>query len=120
MDHKDRLNGDEKVVIEVEYDDLTAYCSPDCSGDVYVDGEKVGDIPSRDFTGAAPFRVDLVYHEAYPTKGEVRERLPQIEQECAEQFDARVDAVYDLISDSDDPLDTIMELEADDLNPQEL
>lgn len=118
MNHRERLNDDEKLVIEVEYDDLTAYCGPECRGEVYVDDEQIGHAPTMGRDSVAPFKVDLVFHDAHPTKGEVKERLPQIEQECREEFDRKVDEVYERINESDEPLDAIMDLGPEDLTDE--
>lgn len=113
MNHRERLKSEERMVIEVEYDDLTAYCGPECRGEVYVDDEQIGHIPhsAHSQVPSPPFKIDIVYHDVHPTKGEVEERYPQIAQECSESFDRKVDEVYEIINESDDPLDTIMELD---------
>lgn len=120
MNHRERLNDDEKLVIEVEYDDLTAYCGPECRGEVYVDDEQIGHVPHSAHSQVAspPFKVDIVYHDVHPTKGEVEERYPQIAQECSEEFDRKVDEVYERINESDEPLDAIMDLGPEDLTDE--
>lgn len=83
-----------KIVLALEGEGWRAIASPDVS-----DGAS-----SRKF--GSPF--DFVSVGDPPSNEELGDSF-------SEQFDQKVNAVYDLIDESDDPLDAILDLEPDDL-----
>lgn len=84
--------GAEKLMLALEGDGWRAIASPDVSSSGNRHGSPfafvtVGDAPSNEVLG----------------------------DEFADEFESRVDAVWEMIEGSDDPLDAIMDLEPDDL-----
>lgn len=110
--------GDDKVLLTVEGEyagrELTAFCSPDSDGAIHFnDGEQIGEFQERN---GAPFSFDVVLSDnVYLQEGQGAEMSEELGDAFDEQFHAKVDAVHDKISDSDDPLDTILDLEPDEL-----
>lgn len=112
---------EQKIVLEVsgEYQDygVTAYSSPDSEGRTFIeDGEQeIGEVGEPDQFGA-PFPVDVVIGEPiYPQEGEIQAIREELGEVFAAQFDGKVDAVYAEIEDADNPLESILSLEASDL-----
>ena len=83
------------LLLTIEEDDWNAVCHPQIEGATHV-SQKHG----------APFHFRTSGDPPSPT--EVGDRF-------SEQFDSKVSAVYDLIDESDDPLETILDLEPDQL-----
>jgi hypothetical protein len=90
----DDLDSD-KVLLTIEEDDWNAVCHPQIEGATHV-SQKHG----------APF--------AFRTSGDPPSPT-EVGDLFSEQFDSKVSAVYDLIDESDDPLETILDLEPDKL-----
>lgn len=108
---------------------LEAYCSPDAAGEDYdADGNVVTEKPtdsdspvtvptgnwSRQQFGA-PFAVDIVFTAKIPQPETVIEIRDQLGDEFEDEFVKRTEEVYEKISESDDPLDEIMDLDSDQL-----
>jgi len=84
------------LLLTIEEDDWNAVCHPDIS--------KASGLNSRKHGAPFAFRTS----GDPPSPSEVGDRF-------SEQFDSKVSAVYDLIDESDDPLETILDLEPDKL-----
>lgn len=116
---------DSKVMLTVEGEyaghEVQAYCSPDSNGELYFsDGEMVNEdvgLPTLyQMRNGAPFDFDVVLvNNVYPQEGEVEELAEALGDAFDKQFVNRVDTVFDAISESDDPLERIMELDPDDV-----
>lgn len=111
MDLNERY-GDNTIVLTIEKDDVTAHCTPDADGEVFVAGEWVGDTP-KDHD--APFNIDIFFEDRHPRPNEITTLTDELADEFCEQFDETVDNVVEQIENSEEPLDTIMEMEPDDL-----
>lgn len=90
----DDLDSD-KVLLTIEEDDWNAVCHPQIEGATHV-SQKHG----------APFQFRTSGNP--PSPSEVGDRL-------SEQFDSKVNEVYNMINESDDPLESILDLEPDQL-----
>lgn len=113
--HPARQNWDEnRIVLQESGDGYTAWCSPDARGSVYLGETEVGDRRALDQNGA-PFPFDIVFHDALPGQGTVTELEKELGEAFSDQFDGKVDDVYETIEESDDPIATIMDLDPDDL-----
>jgi len=110
MNHKERLNADETILMTIEDDSFTAYCGPEASGRIYVDDYQVGSIDGAR-SGTAPFDVDIVFHNTLPNEGTVEDMVPELEEEFVEQFDARVESVREKVFSADDPFQEIMDMD---------
>lgn len=107
MDSIDELSDDlddSKVLLTIEEDEWNGVCHPDIESEPLVSNKHGAPFNWR--TSGDP-----------PAAEEVGERFGQ-------EFEAKVDAVYELIDESDEPLDAILDLEPDDLvvspDPQEV
>jgi len=85
------------LLLTIEEDDWNAVCHPDISDANGLSVSQKHGAPFAFRTSGDP-----------PSPSEVGNRF-------SEQFDAKVSAVYDLIDESDDPLETILDLEPDSL-----
>lgn len=88
---KERHNvSDDNICLEIDRGDWRGICGPDVDDSLPTD--------------SAPYPYDAV-GTVPDTAGEA----------FASAFDAKVDAVFTAIEDSDDPIDTILELDPDEL-----
>jgi len=110
MNHKERLGADETILMTVEKDSFTAYCGPEASDNVYVDGYQVGSIGGAR-SETAPFDIDIVFHNTFPNEGAVEDMVPELEEEFLEDFHAAIDAVREEVSDADNPIQEVMEMD---------
>ena len=101
---------DDRVLITVERQDFTAVMTPHANGDVYFNEKVVGRVPKSD----APFKFDM-YYERLPEESEVQEVVEEVADSMREQFNERVMNVWEQINEADDPLETILELEEEDI-----
>jgi len=104
------------VTGEFQGHNLEAYCSPDASGDTFfADGERINEVSDDDLYGG-PFPFDIVLLDSvYPNEGEMEQIRDEVGDALAAQFEGKIDAVYDIVQDSDDPLQSILEADDDDL-----
>lgn len=101
---------DEKVLLEESDDGYTAYCGPDTNGDVLVQGDVIAEgVLDK---GESPFHFDI-HFERHPFKGEVTHLEAELQERFPEQFDQRVDSVFEKIDGADDPLEAIKQLDPD-------
>lgn len=113
-----------KVVLteQGEYEGFTirAYASPDSEGRTWIDGgdTEIGDVNTRERFGS-PFPVDIVIEEnIYPQEGEIEAIREQLGTAFEEQFDGKVDQVFEQIEDSDDPLETILQMDGSSISEE--
>jgi hypothetical protein len=112
MTANDRYS-DEKVLLEESGDGYTAYCSPDANCDVLVSGDVIAEgVLDR---GDVPFSFDINF-ERHPFKGEVTHLEAELQEQFDEQFNERVDSVFEKIDGADDPIEVIKELEPNDID----
>lgn len=119
---KDELYNDTKVLMEIsgEYHgtDLTAYCGADTEGRTFL---LSGDLDLETEVGkkfGAPFPPDIVIHDdRHPRPEEMKKIRDELGTEFDIQFSDTVDNIYNEIKDSDDPVETILGMEADDIQP---
>lgn len=107
---------DDKICLGVEgyFQDysVTAFCSPDSEGRTFIDGDQqIGDVTINDTYGA-PFPVDVVIHDPiYPQKGEIEKIREEVGEDFANQFEGKVDSVFEKIKDADSASDIIEDIE---------
>jgi hypothetical protein len=112
--------GDNRVLLTVEgyFQDysVTAFSCPDAEGRTFIDSDKeIGDVHHTEKYGA-PFAVDVVIHDPiYPQEGEVEAIRDELGTEFQEQFDGKIDNVFEQLKDSEDPFEDIKNMETDDL-----
>lgn len=119
MSHPERQGwSDDRIVLSIEGDDYTAWCGPDADGGVFLEGNRISvDTGNSGYSygtslprHGSPFPFDIVYHERYPQEGEVEPLAEELGERFSDRFDQKVNEVYETISQSDEPLDTIMDL----------
>jgi hypothetical protein len=113
-DHTERQGWDEdRIVLTTEGPDYTVYCSPEADGGVYMKGERISEETLEQH--GAPFPFDIVFDGIYPREGEMELLAEEVGEQFAEQFEGEVDKVYETIKDSDDPVETIMDMDPESL-----
>lgn len=113
--------GDNKICLSVEGEfqgyAIRAYSSPDAEGRTFIDDgeQEIGEVTDFEHFGA-PFAVDLVFENpVYPMEGEIEDIRDEVGSAIAAQFEGKVDDVADKIFGSDDPFETIMGMDTDDI-----
>ncbi len=100
--------------------EVKAFCSPDSDGQLYFsDGSTVSneDVnPFHNNLNGAPFTFDVVLvNDVYPQEGDVDKIAEELGEKFNKQFSNKVDSIFNEIKDADDPIETILEMEPDEL-----
>lgn len=112
---------DAKLCLNIEDEingfEVDAYCSPESIGMTYAGEQPVQNDDGELFD--APFQVDIVLDEGTAiTQTEDRELRKELGPRFSDEMSGVAGEVYQKVEESDDPLDTIMEMGADDLTAQ--
>jgi hypothetical protein len=112
--------GVNKIVLAVEGEyaghQVEAYCSPDSEGKLYsINGGVFSEDAFCDKRNGAPFDFDVVFVGDGAENMNTDAVAEELGDAFDEEFSGKVDAVYDIIEGNDDPLETIKEMNADDL-----
>lgn len=97
------------VTGEVQGFNVTAYSCPDAIGRTFIDGgeTEIGDV-SKSERYRAPFSVDVVIEDnIYPQEGEIESLRKELGEDFSNQFDQKLDNVFDKLSDDDDPIEAL-------------
>lgn len=110
-----------RITGELQGYNIEAHCASDTDGRTFIeDGdEEIGEVTAPQNHGA-PFPIDVFFqNNVYPMEGEIEDIRDELGTEFSAYFDRKIDEVFDEIDGSDDPFDTIMEMDPDTLSDEE-
>lgn len=110
-EHPNRDEWDEnRIVLTIDEDEYSAYCSANAEGRIFIDGTPSRDIHSIEHV--APFRMDILLDEP-PEDDEAL--VEDVAAHFNEQFKENCNEMYERIEESDDPLQEILDMEPDEV-----